>query len=147
MLSAVGRFPNVMVDAAGTSHIVWVETPDKSADVIHYCRLKRAATTCDNPAASRTLTPQKEYGEGDDPAFNVSTDGARILQVGQEIVILDYRYPTVYLKPDGSDQSQAPCSNGSARTAGTASPARRWPATSRSAAVSSSSAPTRIRRS
>ena len=105
-LSASGRFPNVFVDHAGTSHIVWVEDGTTGPDVVHYCRLKRAQTSCDNPAASQALTPQKEYGDGDDPRFNVSTDGARILQVGQEIVILDYRYPTVYLKPDGSDQSR-----------------------------------------
>jgi hypothetical protein len=51
------------------------------------------------------LIPQKSYGDGDDPSFNASPQGARIVQVGNEIVILDFRYPTDYAKPDGSSVS------------------------------------------
>lgn len=101
-LSPSGRFPDVMVDGAGTSHIVWVSSDGVNADAVHYCRLPRGASACDS---SQTLVPVKDYGDGDDPSFNVSTDGARIVQVGQQIVILDYRYPTVYPKPDGSTVS------------------------------------------
>jgi hypothetical protein len=101
-LSPLGKFPDVLVDGAGTSHIVWITSDGVNADAIHYCRLPRGATACD---VSSTLLPQKVYGDGDSPAFNTSSNGARIVQVGQQIVILDYRYPTNYAKPDGSSSS------------------------------------------
>ena len=96
-----GLSPDVLVDAAGTSHIVWVTSDGVNADAVHYCRLPRAATACDS---SQVLVPQKFYGDGDSPTAN-SSSGARIVQVGQQIVILDYRYPTDYPKPDGSSGS------------------------------------------
>ncbi len=105
-LSPAGRFPSVVVDDAGTSHVVWTEDDGTNADVVRYCRLRRAATSCDNPPASQTLTWVKPYGPGDDPQFNVDQDGPRILQLGDTLVILDYRYPTVSPKPDGSDASR-----------------------------------------
>ncbi len=98
-LSPSGKFPDVLVDGAGTSHIVWITSDGVSADAIHYCRLPRRASAC---SASSVLVPDKAYGDGDSPAFNTSTDGARIVQVGQQIVILDYRYPTNFTKPDAA---------------------------------------------
>lgn len=101
VLSSAGLSPDVLVDAAGTSHIVWVTSDGVNADAVHYCRLRRAATACDS---SQVLVPQKSYGDGDSPTAN-SSSGARIVQVGEQIVILDYRYPTDYPKPDGSSGS------------------------------------------
>ena len=100
-LSPSGRMLDVMVDAAGTSHIVWVTGDGVGADAVHYCRLPRAASAC---TSTQVLVPQKAYGDGDDPAFN-SSAGARVVQIGQQVVILDYRYPTDYPKPDGSTGS------------------------------------------
>ncbi|HEV7773585.1 MAG TPA: hypothetical protein VGO48_09905 [Conexibacter sp.] len=105
-LSPAGRFPDTLVDDAGTSHIVWTEDDGPNADVVRYCRLRRAATSCDNPAGSQRLIWSKTYEPGDDPQFNVDQDGPRILQLGDTLVILSYRYPTVAAKPDGSDQSR-----------------------------------------
>ncbi len=102
-LAPAGKFPDVLVDGAGTSHIVWITSDGVSADAIHYCRLPRGASAC---SASSVLVPDKAYGDGDSPAFNTSTDGARIVQLGQQIVILDYRYPTNFIKPD-ADQPDA----------------------------------------
>ncbi len=101
LLSAAGRAPDVLVDGAGTSHIVWISSTPGAADAVHYCRLPRGAATCDIALA---LVPQKDYGDGDDPSFNASS-GARIVQIGQQLVIVDYRYPTSYPKPDGSSVS------------------------------------------
>ena len=102
-LTSSGRYPDVLVDDAGTAHIVWTEDNGAQADTVHYCRLKRAATTCD---ARAELVANKPYGPGDDPEFNVSQNGARILRIGQQLVIIDFRYPTTYPKPDGSDPSR-----------------------------------------
>lgn len=104
-LSDAGRFPDVVVDAAGTSHVVWTEDDGGNADVVRYCRLRRGATACDNPAETQRLVPQKEYGPGDDPAFNVD-GGPRAVAIGNQLVLLSYRYPTTWEKPDGSDPAR-----------------------------------------
>src|SRR5688572_1419160 len=47
-LSGLGRYPDLLVDEAGTAHIAWTENRgDDQADVARYCRLKRGATACD----------------------------------------------------------------------------------------------------
>ncbi len=104
-LSSAGRFPDDVVDDAGTAHIVWSEDDGDNADVVRYCRLRRAAKSCDNPAASQRLVWVKSYGPGDGPQFNGDQDGPRILQLGDSLVILDFRYPTTAPKPDGSNVS------------------------------------------
>ncbi|HUO70349.1 MAG TPA: hypothetical protein VMU39_06200, partial [Solirubrobacteraceae bacterium] len=48
-LGANGRNPQVLVDAAGTAHIVWTEEGGSGADVTRYCRLRRGSKVCDNP--------------------------------------------------------------------------------------------------
>ncbi len=105
-LSPAGRFPDVVVDAAGTSHIVWTEDDGGNADVLRYCRLRRGATACDNPPATQALVPAKEYGPGDDPSANVDQSGPRVVSIGNQLVLLSYRYPTAYEKPDGSDPAR-----------------------------------------
>ena len=48
-----GKAPDVLVDAAGTAHIVWnEEVPAGGSDVTHYCRIPRGATACDNPSGT-----------------------------------------------------------------------------------------------
>ena len=55
-----GRAPQALVDAAGTAHIVWNQDGgDAGPDVLRYCRLKRAATSCSNPPATSALVPQQ----------------------------------------------------------------------------------------
>lgn len=104
-LSSSGLKPNVFVDAAGTAHITWSEDDGDAADVVRYCRLRRGSTRCDNPPSTQRLVPDKPYGVGDDPRFNVDNDGPRVLAVGDQLVLMTHRYPTVFPKPDGSDQS------------------------------------------
>jgi hypothetical protein len=44
-----GTHPDVWVDEAGTSHVVWNEEgPADGSDVLHYCRIPRGASACDN---------------------------------------------------------------------------------------------------
>lgn len=96
-LSGNGWKPDVLVDAAGTAHVVWVDNVDASGadlpnDLLHYCRLPRGATACSNP----NQTPF-------DPASTPTDDfaGPRILQIGDGLVVLTSRYPAVVQHPDG----------------------------------------------
>src|SRR5919109_2061484 len=56
-LGSTGRNPQVLVDAAGTAHIVWTEEGGSGPDVTRYCRLRRGSRNCDNPPASQRLIP------------------------------------------------------------------------------------------
>jgi hypothetical protein len=101
-LSNTGTFPNLVVDEAGTAHIVWNEGRGNADDATIYCRLKRGATSCD---ARRTLVWNKSYGPGDGPLFNTDDGGPRIVRVGDQLVVLSKRYPTIGEKPDGASSS------------------------------------------
>lgn len=93
-----GRLPDLLVDDAGTAHMVWVSDGNASPDLVHYCRLKRGSTTCDNPPATRTMFPDQPMG----PQYNVDTAGPEILEVGDDLVILSFRYPNVVNTPLGT---------------------------------------------
>src|SRR5262249_12944168 len=41
-----GENPSVLVDGAGTAHVVWNEPVPGQADQLHYCRLPRGAAAC-----------------------------------------------------------------------------------------------------
>jgi hypothetical protein len=102
-LSDAGTFPDVLVDEAGTAHLVWNEDRGDAADVVVYCRIKRAATGCD----TRTdLSWDKSYADGDGPAFN-SGGPPKIVRIGSQLLILSHRYPTLGTKPqpDGPSSS------------------------------------------
>lgn len=101
-LTTTGTFPDALVDEAGTAHIVWNEGRGDDADATMYCRLKRGATSCD---ATATLTWNKGYGVGDGPQFNTDNEGPRIVRVGDQLVVLSRRYPTIGNKPDGASSS------------------------------------------
>jgi len=102
VLSQSGVGPDVVVDDAGTAHVVWSEGRGDEADATVYCRIKRGASGCDTTTA---LVPVKDYGPGDGPQYNVDTSGPHIVRVGDQLVILSYRYPTGFPKPDGSGVS------------------------------------------
>ncbi len=101
-LSANGTNPDVLVDEAGTAHITWNDERGSDSDAAMYCRLERGATACD---ATAMLTWEKTYGVGDGPQFNNDYLGPRIVRVGDQLLILSKRYPTVADKPDGASSS------------------------------------------
>jgi hypothetical protein len=103
-LAATGKQPNVLVDRNRTAHIVWTEEGgDSGPDLLRYCRLPRGARRCDQQAA---LAPDQP-GTGNSPIFNEDFDGARVLRVGGQLVLLTHRYPNVVPKPDGTASSDA----------------------------------------
>ena len=101
-LSETGVFPDVLVDEAGTAHIVWNEGRGDQDDAASYCRLKRGATECE---ARAELVWTKTYGAGDGPQFNIDNDGPRIVRIGSQLAVFSKRYPTVADKPDGASSS------------------------------------------
>lgn len=104
-LSGSGRFPDMVVDGAGTAHIVWGEEGGEAEDKLRYCRIKRGSSGCDNPPATRSLFPVQPYGPGSVPAFNDDTAGPVVAVVGQDLALITFRYPIVVTKPDGPSSS------------------------------------------
>lgn len=97
-LAPEGLGPHLVVDEAGTAHIVWAEggPDDGLADRLIYCRLKRGARSCD---VRHTLRA------GPESSFNTDYGGPRIVRVGNQLVAFSLRYPIVVDKPDGGSSS------------------------------------------
>ncbi|HYH59750.1 MAG TPA: hypothetical protein VD790_11100 [Thermoleophilaceae bacterium] len=97
-LAPSGLGPHVVVDDAGTAHIVWAEGGDSDglADRAIYCRLKRGARRCDIRHTLRA---------GPESSFNTDYIGPRIVRVGNQLVIFSTRYPIVVDKPDGGSST------------------------------------------
>jgi hypothetical protein len=92
-----GKTPDVLVDAAGTAHIVWnEEAPAGGSDITHYCRIPRGATACDNPSGTPFPPVTAPY--------SADVDGPKIAQLGDGLVVLSHRYPAVVRQPDGQDR-------------------------------------------
>ena len=77
--------PDVLVDEAGTAHVVWNEARGEDSDATAYCRLKRGARDCDIRA---TLTGDRP---GEDPRSNTDSAGPRIVRLGEQLLILSGR--------------------------------------------------------
>lgn len=93
-----GLWPDVHVDPAGTSHIVWNEDQiGETPDVTHYCRIPRGARGCDNP--NPTPMPISVPYASDDA-------GPKITQIGNQLVVLSHRYPSIVRHPDGQDRDR-----------------------------------------
>jgi hypothetical protein len=99
-----GEKPQVLVDAAGTAHIIWNEGRGDDADAIHYCRIKRGETACD---VTQLLVPDGPTGPGADPRYNSEFGTPRIFAVGNQVAIITNRYPNPFLTPDGSPSGRS----------------------------------------
>jgi hypothetical protein len=90
-----GEYPHVLVDAAGTGQIAYTTAPSGAPSVLHDCVLLRGQTGC---AASSGLVP----AESGDPQYNIDDDGPTPLAIGNELLMVDHRYPISETLPDGS---------------------------------------------
>ena len=92
-----GVEPRVLVDAAGTAQVAYNVTPTNisAASVLHDCVLKRGQTGC---AANDGLVP----AEAGDPQYNIDEDGPVPLAIGNELLMLDSRFPNPETLPDGT---------------------------------------------
>ena len=90
-----GEYPRVLVDAAGTGQIAYTTAPNGAPSVLRDCVLLRGQTGC---SANSGLIPP----EAGDPQYNVDDDGPTPLVIGNELLMLDHRYPNPETLPDGS---------------------------------------------
>lgn len=100
-LSDAGRNPRLIIDPAGTAHIVWSEEGGSGPDTLHYCRILRGSSSCNNPASTRSIFPVQPDTIGNSPAFNDDSSGPQVLAVGQDLALITRRYPNVVPKPIG----------------------------------------------
>lgn len=106
VLAGTGSSPQVVVDAAGTGHVVWTEDPPSGPNILRYCRLRRRATACDNPAATQRFVPD-QTGPNTSPEYNTELGGPRVLAAGDDVVLMTHRYPNVTEKPDGTGSDRS----------------------------------------
>lgn len=99
-LSGAGSFPDVIVDEAGTAHVVWNEDRGDAADVVVYCRVLRGAAACDT-----TFELRSEIGDSDPDARFDSGGPPKIVRLGDQLIVFSKRYPVVRAKPDGASSS------------------------------------------
>lgn len=90
-----GKYPHVLVDAAGTGQIAYTTAPSGAPSVLHDCVLLRGQLGC---SANGGLIPP----EAGDPQYNIDDDGPTPLAIGNELLMLDRRYPLSETLPDGS---------------------------------------------
>lgn len=92
VLSTSGVRPDVLVDEAGTAHIVWNEPGGGGPDVTVYCRVPRTATACD--ITQRLIPPGAD-------SLSADAEGPQVAAVNDQIVVLSHRYPQEVAKPNG----------------------------------------------
>jgi len=92
-----GIEPRVLVDAAGTGQIAYNVTPTNvsAPSVLHDCVIMRGQTGC---SANDGLIPP----ETGSPQYNIDEHGPVPLAIGNELLMVDSRYPNVETLPDGS---------------------------------------------
>jgi hypothetical protein len=92
-----GVEPRVLVDAAGTGQIAYNVTPTNisAPSVLHDCVLMRGQTGC---ASNAGLVPP----ETGDPQYNIDEHGPVPLAIGNELLMVDSRFPNPENLPDGT---------------------------------------------
>ncbi len=100
-----GKYPNLLVDDAGTARIVYAQDGGTtSADTIAYCALQRGQKQC--AQSTGVPNPQEPEGGGDFagnfPAGNHDFDGPVPLAIGNQLFLVDRRFPDGFTTPDGS---------------------------------------------
>lgn len=101
-----GKYPNLLVDGAGTAHIVFAQDGGTtSPDTLPYCNLQRGIRSCaPSGAAPNPQAPDPSLGGnfvGNLPAGNHDFDGPVPLSIGNELFVVDRRFPDTFATPGG----------------------------------------------
>lgn len=91
-----GSRPDLLVDAAGTAHVVWTDAPAGAPTRTMYCRVPRGARACE-------VTHALDHPGSDQ--FSVDVGGPAVAAVNDQVVVMSHRYPQVFTRPDGSTGS------------------------------------------
>ena len=99
-----GKYPNVLVDGAGTGHVTFSQDGGSSnPDTISYCRLLRGQKNCSSTTSS--LAPVAPPGGQSDPYIsnfpggNHDFDGSVPLAIGNQLFLVDRRFPDTFPTP------------------------------------------------
>ena len=100
-----GKFPRVLVDAAGTAHISFsTDGGENDKDSVSYCRLPRGQTACRASSAFGPTAPQGGQSgpyEGNFPGGDHDFNGPVPLAINDQLALVSRRFPNVYDTPDG----------------------------------------------
>lgn len=97
-IAPAGEHPQLLVDGAGTAHVVWNEKTPGQPDTLRYCRIRRGGGSCE---ASQALVPEQPSDGGNDPSINNDVGIPRVLALNGQLVLLTNRYPNTFRGPDG----------------------------------------------
>src|SRR3954452_24759421 len=100
-----GKNPNLLIDAAGTAHVVYTQdgTEADVPDTVVSCLLQRGQKQC--AAGQGGLAPTSPPGGSPGPfagnfgAGNHDTDGAVPLNIGNQLFVVQRRFPNVFTAP------------------------------------------------
>ena len=102
-----GKYPNLFVDPSGTAHIVFDHdgTDSSTADTFSVCNLQRGIKTC----ASEGTIPAPAFPplEGNSPYLDHDFDGPVPLDVGNQLIVIQRRFPEVFPVPGSTDTSDS----------------------------------------
>jgi hypothetical protein len=99
-----GKYPSLLVDGAGTAHVVFVHDGGASApDTYSVCNLQRGSKQCASastvPAPVAPAASQGGAFEGNFPAGNHDFDGPAPLDIGNELFVIERRFPDAFPAP------------------------------------------------
>jgi hypothetical protein len=103
-----GKYPDLLVDGAGTAHIVYTQDGGGSApDTLAFCELQRGIKSCARSGtAPNPQAPDASQGDaflGNFPAGNHDFDGAVPLAIANQLYVVQRRFPDVFTDPDGTN--------------------------------------------
>ena len=101
-----GKYPDLLVDAAGTAHVVFAHDGGTSAaDTYSVCNLQRGIKTCaTSPTVPAPAAPDSSQGgifSGNLPSLNHDFDGPVPLDIGNQLIVIDRRFPAQFPTPAG----------------------------------------------
>ena len=103
-----GKYPNLLVDEAGTAHIVFAQDGGTTApDTLAFCNLQRGIKSCASAGtAPNPKAPDPSEGgifAGNLPYLNHDFDGPVPLDIGNQLFVVDRRFPDFFKTPAGAE--------------------------------------------
>jgi hypothetical protein len=101
-----GKYPDLLVDAAGTAHVVFAHDGGTSAaDTYSVCNLQRGIKQCaTSPTVPAPVAPDSSQGgifSGNSPNLDHDFDGPVPLDIGNQLFVIDRRFPENFPTPAG----------------------------------------------